>query len=305
MDAGERADRMLALQRRERFNDVHRWVQTFLEAARTPSARIGPTTDRDFQAWLGGYLADRRLALFLDYDGTLSPIVEHPSQALLSEPVRGALRATAARSDVDVTVVSGRALKDVRKLVDLETVTCAGNHGLEISGPDLERFRHVDLVHYEERAAELARSLEQLRREGVWVEDKGASLTVHFRSAPEEEHEAIAADARSKIHAAGFQARDAHCAVEARPPIGWDKGHAVLHVLRMRYGPGWSEAVRVVYAGDDQTDEDAFRVLRGLGITFRVGNAQEPTLAARQLPNVAAVEAMLEWLARRSSASES
>jgi len=104
------------------------------------------------------------------------------------------------------------------------------------------------------------------------------------------------------VQRAGYQARDAHCAVEARPPIGWDKGRAVLHILRDRYGPSWSESVRVVYVGDDQTDEDAFRFLSGLATTFRVGSPDSPTAATRRLPNVDAVYALLEWLARRKPA---
>ena len=90
--------------------------------------------------------------------------------------------------------------------------------------------------------------------------------------------------------------------MEARPPIGWDKGRAVIHVLRARHGPAWSESLRVIYVGDDDTDEDAFRTLLGLGMTFRVGRAERPTLAARRLPDVAAVERLLRWLAKRPPA---
>jgi trehalose-phosphatase len=106
-------------------------------------------------------------------------------------------------------------------------------------------------------------------------------------------------DARQLIRSAGYQDRDGHCALEARPPIGWDKGRAVLHILRARYGPAWSEHVRVIYMGDDQTDEDAFRFLAGLATTFRIGSADTPTAAARRLPDVAAVHSLLDWLARR------
>jgi trehalose-phosphatase len=98
---------------------------------------------------------------------------------------------------------------------------------------------------------------------------------------------------------AGFRARDTHCAVEAHPPIGFDRGQAVLHILRSRYGPAWSETVRVIYVGDDQADEEAFRLLAGLAITFRVGSAETQTHASRRLRNVDAVEALLEWLAER------
>jgi trehalose-phosphatase len=101
------------------------------------------------------------------------------------------------------------------------------------------------------------------------------------------------------VTAAGFQAREALCAVEARPPTGWDKGRAVLHVLRARHGPEWPEQLGVVYAGDDETDEDAFRTLEGLAFTFRVGQAERPTSAARRLPDVEAVETLLRWIADR------
>ena len=131
------------------------------------------------------------------------------------------------------------------------------------------------------------------------MEAKGASITFHFREVEAEEHEELAERARKTIREAGFQARDALCAVEARPPIGWDKGHAVLHILRARYGPGWSETVRVIYAGDDETDEDAFRSLHGLGMTFRVGPATQPTRARRRLRDVSAVQTLLRWIAER------
>ena len=74
----------------------------------------------------------------------------------------------------------------------------------------------------------------------------------------------------------------------------------MLHVLRERYGPSWSQNVRVIYVGDDQTDEDAFRFLAGLALTFRVGPADTLTAATRRLPNVSAVRALVEWLAHRS-----
>jgi trehalose-phosphatase len=109
----------------------------------------------------------------------------------------------------------------------------------------------------------------------------------------------LVAAARARISAAGFQPRDARCAIEARPPIAWDKGHAVLHVLRELHGQAWSTQMRVVYAGDDDTDEDAFRALQGLGISFRVGTADTPTMAQRRLRDVSAVEALLRWLAER------
>ncbi len=299
MEEPERRTRMDALQRRESTHDVERWLASFLLVARGARASLQPVTDADFESWLGRFLEGWRLALFLDYDGTLTPIREHPSDATLAAPMRDAIRACAGRSDTDLTLVSGRALADIEKLVDVPDLVFAGNHGLEISGGGLEPFRHEDVGHYQERLAALSEALQEICPPGAWVVEKGASLTVHYRQADPASHEPLAQEARAHIQRAGFQARDASRAVEARPPIGWDKGHAVLHVLRARYGPAWSAKVRVIYLGDDETDEDAFRVLSGLGITMRVGAADHPSLASRSLPNTASVRALLEWLSHR------
>ena len=301
MDLAERTARMRALQQRERAYDVHAWVESCLRAASTP-ARMRPVREQDVGAWLGRELADRPLALFLDYDGTLAAITEHPGRAELAPEMREALAACARRDDTEIAVVSGRALADVRERVGLPELTLVGNHGLEIEGPGLEPFVHTDLRYFEARSRELAKALGQAAEPGVWVEEKGATLTLHFRQADPGEHAAIAERARRQVHEAGFHARDALCAVEARPPIAWDKGRAVLHVLRARHGPAWSERMCVIYAGDDDTDEDAFRLLLGLGTTFRVGRAERQTLASRRLPGVAAVETLLRWIAKRPPA---
>jgi len=299
MSREDRLARIRALQRRERANDLSAWLRDFLGAARRERAVLQPVSSADFEEWLGAFLQDFRTALFLDYDGTLCEISSHPARARLRPAARRALAACAARSDTDVAIVSGRALADLRRIVGLEAISYAGNHGIEIEGPGLKPFAHPDSTHFCQRAAELARALGGIRVPGVWVEEKGASLTLHYREADPARGEAVAAEARAQISAAGFQPRDAHCAVEARPPIGWDKGHAVLHLLRARHGPAWSERLRVIYVGDDETDEDAFRALQGLGATFRVGRADEPSLALRRLRDVGAVETLLRWLAAR------
>jgi trehalose 6-phosphate synthase/phosphatase len=302
MDVALRTARIRALQQRERRFDVHYWLGTFLRAAIGPRAAIEPVDAQDVAAWLGRFASIRRIALFVDFDGTLVEIADHPDEVKLGDSMREALEACARRADTEVAIVSGRSLPDVRSRVDVADLAFVGNHGLEIEGPGLARFEHPDLRAFEERAQALARSLRKLCDEGVWLEDKGSSLTLHYRQADPARHEALVETARKRIRDAGFQPREALCAVEARPPLGWDKGRAVLHVLRERHGPAWTETWRTVYVGDDDTDEDAFRVLQGLGITFRVGRAERPTLATHRLPNVAAVATLLRWLAERPPA---
>ncbi len=88
---------------------------------------------------------------------------------------------------------------------------------------------------------------------------------------------------------------------EMPAPVPLDRGQAVLQMLRSRYGAAWSESVRVVYVGNEDADEEAFRLFAGLGFTFRVGSAERQTYARRRLPNMVAVEALLRWLAERPS----
>jgi trehalose 6-phosphate synthase/phosphatase len=278
---------------------VEAWVDRFLESAEQRPAGIQPLSDSEIHSWLGAFLREYPLCLCLDYDGTLTPLVDHPSKATLSKEMRKALEACVEREDTQVAIVSGRSLEDVAKMVNRSDVIYAGNHGLEIEGPGLEAFHHEDLVHYRRRSDTLARELKEVEVDGAWTEAKGPTLTFHYREVPEAKRAPLVEGARRIMTEAGYQPRDAHLAVEARPPIGWDKGRAVLHILRGLHGRAWSERVRVIYVGDDQTDEDAFRFLAGLAITFRVGKAETLTAAARRLANVDAVRALLDWLARR------
>ena len=300
MEETERRSRVVALRRREKRDDLDAWVKGFLEAASGEGVHMRPYSSADFSGWLDEILKQYRLALFLDYDGTLTPLQEHPSKAKLTPKMRKALVSCAAREDTDVAIVSGRGLSDVQNMVKQPDLTYAGNHGLEIFGPEMPHFVHEDLVHYRHRAEELTAALERCDVQGAWTEHKGPTLTFHYRAVPENSRGELIDEVRTIIQQHGYQARDAHCAVEARPPIGWDKGRAVLHILRSRYGPSWSEDVRVIYVGDDRTDEDAFRFLAGLSTTFRVGSADEPTAALRRLPDVEAVRALLEWIASRA-----
>src|SRR5215213_1949776 len=137
------------------------------------------------------------LLLFCDFDGALAPVYDNPAAATLSAEVRPLLADLARTGKVTVTVVSGRSAADLRGRADLAEVIVAGNHGLEIAGPDWE---HVDPAVAESRpavahlVAALGRPLEGIP--GVAVEDKGLSVSVHFRNVPPDQHDAV----RSAVH---------------------------------------------------------------------------------------------------------
>lgn len=97
-------------------------------------------------------------------------------------------------------------------------------------------------------------------KRGGWVENKLASLSYHYRGVPDELHEELARDARKIIQHYGYVDSQAHLAIEAKPPVHWNKGEAALLILKDKFGNDWTSNVRAVFAGDDTTDEDAMNV---------------------------------------------
>jgi len=224
-------------------------------------------------------LSARRLALFLDYDGTLTPIVERPEDAVLAEPVREVLRRLAQRRAV--AVVSGRDLADVRARVGLDALTYAGSHGFDIAGPSGSH------AHEAARACApaLAAAAGELERDtaalaGVQVERKRFAIAVHFRRAQPADVPAVeAAVDRARGRHAGLRKTGGKMVFELRPDVDWDKGRAVLWLIEtLRL-----EDALPVYIGDDVTDEDAFRALAGRGLGIAVQEAAQPTAATLTL----------------------
>lgn len=103
--------------------------------------------------------------------------------------------------------------------------------------------------------------------------------------------------AQRLIEETGFKVGQAHCAIEAKPPVSWNKGQASLFILRSSFGIEWSKQVKIIYAGDDVTDEDAMKALKGIAATFRVTQSQiVETSAEYCLPSTESVLDMLKWI---------
>lgn len=238
------------------------------------------------------------LLLGLDFDGTLAPIVPRPEDAALAPGLRPLLARLAARDDTRVALISGRGLRDLIARVRLDGLYYAGNHGLEIEGPSVTR------VH--EAAADARAALESLSRQlhaelapidGVIVEDKGLTLSVHYRlvdSAADAERvrQAVERHGRSTQ---SLRITSGKKVFEIRPDVDWDKGRA-LRFLRetLRASDG---AAPAVFIGDDRTDEDAFRELGDRDFAIVVGDPPPQDTAARAfLGDTAAVSAFLSQL---------
>jgi alpha,alpha-trehalase len=237
----------------------------------------------------------KRVAVFLDYDGTLTPIVETPDQAVLSDSMRQTIIELARYCTV--AVVSGRDLRDVRDLVAIDTIFYAGSHGFEIAGP---KGKHMEYQQSTETLPTLDQAEQALHDriddiEGALVERKRFSVAVHYRKVRDTEIETVeqAVDAVLSQYE-GLRKSEGKKVFELQPDIDWDKGKAVtwlLETLDMSH-----PQVLPIYIGDDTTDEDAFGVLKDWGIGIIVGGGPRSTAARYQLPNTDQVRQFLTAL---------
>ena len=244
---------------------------------------------------IAAWLRASRAAVFLDYDGTLTPIVDRPEEARMDDAMRALVARLAALCPV--AIVSGRDLADVRARVALD-VFYAGSHGFDIAGPGGLRHAHAaaDAAAPELDAAE--RELREAlgRIGGASVERKRFSIAAHYRLVRKMEVPAVerAVNAVRMRHARLRRGRGKKV-IELLPDLDWDKGAAVLWLLNALDLD--DPDVLPIYVGDDLTDERAFRALsqRGLGIVVR--DKPRPTLARYRLRDTVEVRGFLATLA--------
>lgn len=239
---------------------------------------------------------DRPVAMFLDYDGTLTPIVSQPEDAWLSDSMRQTLRELAARAPV-VAILSGRDLDDVRRRVNIDAIVYAGSHGFDIAGPRGLRRQMApeSLPNLDTAEEELHQALDGIS--GARVERKRFSIAAHYRNVNENDVPAVerAFDAVALRHPE-LRRIDGKKVYELLPAIEWDKGKAALWLLETLGLESRSGGIRPIYIGDDSTDEDAFRALEQRGIGILVSEQSQPTAARYSLKNPGEVERFLRAL---------
>lgn len=236
------------------------------------------------------------LLVALDFDGTLAAIEDRPHEATIPDETREAVEALADEPNVEVAIVSGRELADVRERVgvDEEAVSYAGNHGLEIHASEYE-------IHPEAREAEedIAHVIEVLSDQlsgidGVVVEDKGVTATVHHRLVPDGDVPTVEETVESLVASRDdVRLTTGKDVLELRPEVEWDKGAALLD-LRDKLVPDDEEWL-AAYVGDDTTDEAAFSVLGDRGLAVKVGD-DPGTEAPYRVADPEAVRIVLDWL---------
>ncbi|MBV9404760.1 MAG: trehalose-phosphatase, partial [Acidobacteriaceae bacterium] len=200
--------------------------------------------------------------------------------------------ALVARADFGVSIVSGRALADLRERIALPDVIYVGNHGLEIeANATCFREPRAESLRRELRSLVLQLKLALSETDGLEIEDKGLTVSVHFRRVNEHLHDWVRSITFSTVaRSRSFSCREGKMVLEVKPQIEWHKGYAVCWIMReiAPYG------ALPVYIGDDVTDEDAFGSIPE-GITIRVGGSGD-SRAQYLLPDVQAVGQFLQWL---------
>ena len=252
-----------------------------------------PSALADFHS-IESALRGRRAAVFLDYDGTLTPIVDTPGQAALSDEMRDALRELGCVCSI--AIVSGRARTDVQERVRLDRLFYAGAHGFDIVGPAGSGIRR-------EVGREVLPVMEALHQRlcaalahvpGLLLETKGYSVAVHYRLADEAAAPGVEAvvDDLLKDQSA-LRKTHGKKVFEIRPRLDWHKGRAVewiLGALGLDHAP--------VYLGDDATDEDGFRAVAAAGAGILVADRPRATAAGYRLKDHLEVGRFLRRLAR-------
>ena len=237
--------------------------------------------------------------LLSDYDGTLAPIAGRPDLAVLPSKTREALMAVNQNDRFSLGIVSGRGLADVKEMVNIPEVVYAGNHGLEIEGTERAFVHHEArelMAHLDVLLRALTERLEGLQ--GVYVEGKGLTLSVHYRLTPEDVRPKVMASFDEVMGRAADKDKvritRGKEILEVRPAVDWHKGRAIARIAGT-----FPAGTLVIYIGDDLTDEDGFEAVHELnGISVFVGPARQPTKAMYRVDSPAEVAETLELLAR-------
>ncbi len=246
--------------------------------------------------------AGKSTMLFLDYDGTLTPIAANPAQAVLSQENRELIAQLVKTPDMQVVIISGRMLENVKTMVGVDGVIYIGNHGWEIEGSNMHFASLIPVTVSSMMTKikyELITQLSDIP--GAFVEDKGITLSVHYRLVGRDkeflvrrifEHICMPYRRQNEI-----KVHEGKKVLELKPPVAWDKGKAVLWLLKKQEILKGKGQVLPVYIGDDNTDEDAFAALKDQGITALVGPPRRFSAAQYYLAETQEVTEFLKQMA--------
>lgn len=235
-----------------------------------------------------------KAVFFFDYDGTLTPIVQQPDLAKISPEMKEILRQLSLK--YKLAIVSGRGRRNLQTLVDIPEIFYAGDHGLDIIGPDIS-MTHPKVKKFLPLIQNISKSLDKSLSHipGVIVEKKKMSVAVHYRQVSKEDLPGLKLPLKKilKENRENIRLLKGKKVVEFLPNIEWNKGKAALWILNT-LGLDWSEH-KIFYLGDDTTDEDAFRILRTRGTSILIAEKAEKSAADFRLSSPEEVKCWLKY----------
>lgn len=235
-----------------------------------------------------------KAVFFFDYDGTLTPIVEQPDLAKISPEMKEIIRQLSLK--YKLAIVSGRGRRNLQTLVDIPGIFYAGDHGLDIIGPDISMI-HPKVKKFLPLIQNISKSLDKSLSHipGVIVEKKKMSVAIHYRQVSKEDLPGLKLPLKKilKENRENIRLLTGKKVVEFLPNIEWNKGKAVLWILNT-LGLDWSEH-KIFYLGDDTTDEDAFRILRTRGTSILIAEKAEKSAADFRLSSPEEVKCWLKY----------
>ncbi|OGW88293.1 MAG: trehalose-phosphatase [Omnitrophica bacterium RIFCSPLOWO2_01_FULL_50_24] len=230
-----------------------------------------------FDAWeeIAPDFRERYVMLFLDYDGTLTPMTELPESARLTNRMKKLLSELVLMEDISLAIVSGRSLEQLKRFIGVSGLLYVGNHGFEIEGPSI-RYTHSGAVEAKGFMQDIAALLKTAFSsvQGIFIENKTFTLSIHYRQVPEDKVDRTRMIFLKTIHPFLDKAQaiftEGKKVLEVRPALGWNKGTAVTWLYRRSLAANPSRDILPVYVGDDRTDEAAFHAMKDCGLGVKV-----------------------------------
>lgn len=229
---------------------------------------------------------------FLDYDGTLTPIVSKPELAVISKEMKEVVQKLSEK--YTVAVISGRRREDVENLLGVKNIIYAGSHGFDILGPEIcliqpEVKKIINLIN--PIAGNLSKQIGMIP--GVIIENKKFNIAIHYRLVEDKYLLSIEKVIKEIVNNnKSLRLMSGKKVLEILPAIDWNKGKAVRWIME-KININWEDS-SVVYIGDDTTDEDAFRIVKGRGAGILVSSVSKPSSADFLLASSKEVQELFE-----------
>jgi trehalose 6-phosphate phosphatase len=237
-------------------------------------------------------LRDRPRILAFDFDGTLVTIENNPHIVSVPDIIISLLSSLTEKGGTTVAIISGRRLSELKQLINIPSLILYGNHGLESSGKNMGAPRSK-FIQWSDTAKQISEALSYLpsRYSGCFIENKGPVVAIHMRNMNQSFRKDVVSAVKDTARTHEFSVRAGKMVIEAVPNTHFNKGTALAEIAALHYGK-WEKNNTIMFAGDDRTDEDVFKIIKRFGMKsfgFKIGNGKTDAdfrLKEKELPHL-------------------